>query len=186
MKTALISIILITLFSCHHKESVHITATIPNLFLSQGDTSININNGIYYYQGKPFSGHLIERYSTNEIHHHRSFFNGKEEGWQYQYYPNGSISEKRFYEAGEKQGAHTGWYDNGSIRFEYHFNKGAYDGEYKEWYASGQLYKHIHYTNNNDDWGKGWRENGKVYMNYVQKNGRRFGLINSNLCYTVK
>ena len=51
---------------------------------------------------------------------------------------------------------------------------------------SGQMLKHIHYTNGIDNCGKGWRESGKAYMNYVMKNGRRYGIVNSNLCYTVK
>jgi hypothetical protein len=45
--------------------------------------------------------------------------------------------------------------------------------------------KQIHYNNGTDEYGKGFRENGKVYMSFVVKNGRRYGLNNSNLCYTV-
>jgi hypothetical protein len=33
--------------------------------------------------------------------------------------------------------------------------------------------------------GKGWRENGELYMNYQIKNGRRYGLANANLCYSL-
>ena len=66
------------------------------------------------------------------------------------------------------------------------FSAGLYSGMYREWYSSGRLYKEIHYTNGADDYGQGWRENGKLFMNYVMRNGRRYGIVNSNLCYTVK
>ena len=32
---------------------------------------------------------------------------------------------------------------------------------------------------------KGWRENGKVFINYEAKDGVRYGLQKSNLCYTL-
>jgi hypothetical protein len=31
-----------------------------------------------------------------------------------------------------------------------------------------------------------WRENGKPYINYEARDGRRYGLQKSNLCYTLK
>ena len=31
-----------------------------------------------------------------------------------------------------------------------------------------------------------WRENGKVFINYEAKDGYRYGLQKSNLCYTLE
>lgn len=33
--------------------------------------------------------------------------------------------------------------------------------------------------------GKGWRENGKLYISFVMKDGRRYGLFNANLFYSL-
>ena len=31
-----------------------------------------------------------------------------------------------------------------------------------------------------------WLENGKIYVNYEAKNGRKFGMNRANLCYELK
>ena len=132
------------------------------------------------------SGTITESFASGNIHHVSNYFQGKEEGWQYTYYDNGKPFDKRYYHTGEKDSVHTGWWENGNVRFEYHFKDGNYNGDFKEWYETGELGKHIHYVNGVDDWGKAWRQNGKLYMNFIVKDGRRYGLNNSNLCYTIK
>ena len=158
-------------------SSVNIEATDPLL---------HFENGQWFYKDKLFSGIITEKYSNSVVHHITGYVNGKEEGWQQTFFDDGKPEEKRYYHAGEKDSVHTGWWQNGNRRFEYHFWNGLYDGDYKEWYTTGEPLKHIHYTKGVDDWGKGWRQNGKLYMNFVTKVGRRYGLNNSNLCYTIK
>lgn len=46
--------------------------------------------------------------------------------------------------------------------------------------------KYIVYQNGIAQTGKGWRENGKLYMSFVVRDGRLYGLINPNLCYSLK
>jgi hypothetical protein len=189
MKTVLSIILCSLLFSCGKglpvagKEQAPLR--VPAVFISSTDTALQWSNGVYYYRRLPFSGHLIEKYENNMVHADRSYYNGREEGWQFVYYPGGALSEKRYYHGGEKDSVHTGWWPGGQPRFEYHFSKGIYHGDFKEWYANGRPYQHIHYTRGMDDRGKGWRQNGKVYMSYITRNNRRYGLINANLCYTL-
>lgn len=168
------------------KNNPAFVATIPAVQVRAGDTALQWRNGLYYYRQLPFSGHVVERYANDMVQYDRSYRNGKEEGWHFSYYPGGALSEQRYYHAGEKDSVHTGWWPNGRLRFEYHFNNGLYHGDFKEWYATGQAYKQIHYTYGADDNGRGWRENGKIYMSYITRNGRRYGLVNANLCYTLK
>lgn len=167
----------------HKKEN---EIVIPALTVDITDTALRFSDGYYYFRKKLFSGVIVEYDSYNNIHRRTGYWQGKEEGVACTYYPGGSLCEERHYHAGEKDGVHTGWWENGNLRFEYHFLNGGYDGDWKEWYSNGQVYKFLHYTKGIDEWGKGWRENGKLYMSYVMKDGRRYGLINPNLCYTVK
>jgi antitoxin component YwqK of YwqJK toxin-antitoxin module len=160
--------------------------TIPPLRIENTDNLLHFDKGVYYYGQESFSGIIIERYANGNIKRSGNYLSGKEEGWQTMYYNSGAISEKRYYRLGEKDSVHTGWWDNGHLRFEYHFSHGAYEGDFKEWYTTGQPYKHIHYVKGTDDQGIGWRENGKLYMNYIMRDGRRYGVVNPNLCYTVK
>lgn len=161
-------------------------SVVTAVYIDKSDPLLHIVNGNYYYGPKLFSGILHDNYAGGQPRHQVSFYNGKEEGGAMMYYADGRLAEKRYYRHGEKQGLHAGWWPNGSPRFEYHFSGGLYHGEYKEWYSSGQLYKLINYTNGIDENGQGWRENGKLFMNYVMRDGRRYGIINSNLCYTVQ
>ncbi len=159
---------------------------IPNRIADKEDANLHIINGVYYYGQQLFSGIIKDVYENGKTHHETSYYNGREEAWSFMYYADGTMAEKRYYHQGEKDSVHTGWWPNGKLRFEYHFSKGMYNGDYKEWYNSGQAYKHIHYASGVDDWGKGWRENGRLFMNYTMVQGRRYGIVNSNLCYTVK
>jgi len=93
---------------------------------------------------------------------------------------------KRYYHSGEKDSLHLGWWPDGNQRFEIHFSNGAYDGVYKEWYIDGKPSKEIIYKNGNDISGKAWRNNGKLYMNFFTREGRRYGLLNSQMCYSLK
>lgn len=188
MKYIFLIIVLSILCGCKHLERHMVTkapiaeATIVN----SADPSVHFKNGYWYFRNELFTGTITEHFKDNTIHHRTAYVNGKENGWKNTFYPGGLLSEKRYYTNGEKDKVHTGWWQNGNKRFEYHFANGIYHGDHKEWYQNGQLLKHIHYTNGMDDWGKGWRESGKPYMNYVMKDGRRYGIVNSNLCYTVK
>ena len=102
------------------------------------------------------------------------------------YYENGNKDTRRFYRNGEKDSINLGWWVNGNPRFEYHFNNGNYEGDFNEWYVSGRPLKNIIYHDGKEQSGKGGRENGKLKMNFVRKDGRLYGLINPNLCYSLK
>lgn len=160
--------------------------SIPDVSVSANDTLLAINNGFWYYNNILFSGVIQEKYPSQQIKSQQSFYHGKEEGWLNTFYPDGTKESHRYYHKGEKDSVNTGWWSNGNLRFKYHFKHGNYDGDYKEWYVSGKLFKHIIYTNGNEISGRGWRENGKLFMNYVVKDNRRFGLMNSQLCYSLK
>lgn len=188
MKNIFSVLLIIFVCGCNHLQK-HFNLTANNISektISDHDVLLQFKNGFWFYKGNLFSGTINRYFESNAIRQRTHYLDGKEDGGQLTYYPGEVISEKRFYAAGEKDSVHTGWWPNGNKRFEYHFAKGIYNGDYKEWYESGKPLKHIHYSNGIDDWGKGWRETGKLYMNFAVKNGRRYGLNNSNLCYTVK
>jgi antitoxin component YwqK of YwqJK toxin-antitoxin module len=168
-----------------HNESVR--PAIPDEVIRSDDPLLTLRNGVWYYNQQPFSG-IIETFfqSSGSLKSRQCFYRGREEGLLEMYYENGMIDNRRFFRNGEQDSIHTGWWPDGRLRFEYHFANGLYEGSYKEWYQNGQLYKHILYRAGKEQEGKGWRINGKPYMSFRVKNGRMFGLVNPNLCYTLK
>lgn len=159
---------------------------IPGLVVRSTDTSLRLDNGVWYYHQQPFSGAMETRFPSGSLRSRQTYYRGREEGLFLSYYESGRKDASRYYHNGEKDSINRGWWLNGNPRYEYHFKNGVYEGDFKEWYQSGKPLKHIIYRNGKEQSGKGWRENGKVYMSFVVKDGRWYGLINPNLCYSLK
>ncbi len=190
-----IIVIIFCLTGCDHitHQEIHATVStgkiqpvIPNVIVLSTDSALHLINGIWFYQQKFFSGTIKTYFPSGQLKAQQSFYNGKDEGLLTTYYENGNKDSRRFYHDGEKDSINEGWWINGNRRFEYHFHNGIYEGDFKEWYASGKPLKHIIYHDGKEQSGKGWRENGKVYMSFVTRDGRLYGLVNPNLCYSLK
>lgn len=164
------------------KVNVCITPKI----LWSGDTDLHINNGRYYHKDSLFAGTVLTKDTSGKLASRRNYRDGVEEGWSEWYFPNGQLLARRYFFQGEKDSVHRGWWPNGKMQFEYHFNKGNYNGWFREWYVSRKPLKAIWYSEGEEQYGTGWRENGKVYMSFEFRNGRLYGLVNPNLCYSLK
>jgi hypothetical protein len=184
----------VCLFLGCHNDSIHSpkgipprqVMVIPSVVILSTDTSLRVVNGIWYRGEQKFSGFVEAYFLSGKLKSKQGFYEGKEEGLLSTYYENGNKDTQRYYHAGEKDSVNQGWWANGNPRFVYHFRNGMYEGDFKEWYVSGKPLKHLVYHNSKEQSGTGWRENGKVYMSFVVKDGRLYGLINPNLCYSLK
>lgn len=187
------SICVVVVSACHNSNS-HPSgdlfqshpSIIPPIEVLSVDTALHMINGVWFYQQKPFSGTIKTYFTSGALKSTQSFYDGKDEGLLTSYYEHGTKDSERYYHNGEKDSINQGWWPNGKHRFEYHFKNGIYEGDFKEWYVSGKPLKHIIYHAGKEQSGKGWRENGKMYMSFVVKDGRLYGLINPNLCYSLK
>ena len=190
----LLRILIPIIFGCNQTEhdtqlvisTIKEYPVIPGLVVRSTDTSLQLINGVLYYKRRLFSGNRETYFPAGTLQARQSFYQGKEEGLLNIFYENGNKDAQRFYHDGEKDSINMGWWKNANRRFEYHFKNGIYEGDYKEWYISGKPMKHIIYHDGKEQSGKGWRENGKVYMSFVMRDGRLYGLINPNLCYSLK
>lgn len=186
----MLPVLLLMAVGCRNAAPENLDATdagkIPNQVVESTDSGLQRNNDCIFFHGELFSGTVLERDLTGAIISRQSFYRGKEEGWSEWYYPSGKINARRYFHAGEKDSVHTGWWESGQPRFVYHFRNGRYEGWFKEWYASGKRLKEVWYENGEEKRGSGWRENGKLYMSFEVRNGRMYGLVNPNLCYSLK
>ena len=189
-------IFIVVMFGCteavHDKQAAAVALipvdhpAIPNTIVRSTDSSLKQINGVWYYKYQLFNGTIETYFPSGPLKARQSFYKGKEEGLLSTFYENGNKDARRLYHNGEKDSINMGWWINGHPRFEYHFKNGIYEGDFKEWYVSGKPLKHIIYHFGKEQSGTGWRENGKVYMSFVMRNGRLYGLINPNLCYSLK
>lgn len=138
------------------------------------------------YNNEKFSGDVIERFVSGQDKSVQHFENGLLEGKSKSWFPSGATETERNYHNGEKEGLHRGWWPNGNLRFEYEFSKGLYNGTFKEWYEKGMPLNLFTYKNGEEVSAVGWRENGKTYINFIVREGRKYGLTNARLCYSLK
>ena len=185
MKACIIILSCTFFFSCRGNKKTE-TISLPLTTVEAGDPALHLVNGTWFYKNeKPFYGGIRESYPGGRVRSLQKIENGKQQGHTETFYEDGKPESKRWYTKGEKDSVHTGWWENGNKKFEYHFNNGNYNGLFTEWYQSGKIIQEVIYDNGKEVSGKGWRENRKLYMSFVMKNGRRYGLFNANLCYSL-
>ncbi len=158
-----------------------------SLIVDKSSNELQLNNGVLLYQGLPFNGILVSSYDSLTFKMKLAYKEGRKDGYEKQWYPNGKIAQSRTYSKGIKVGNHLGWWEDGSEKFYYNFNeKGEFEGSRKEWYQNGQLIRDFNYSKGKEVGSQRmWTETGKIRANYEVKNGERFGLIGLKKCYTV-
>ena len=162
-------------------------SVIPNDTIFQNDSSLKLQNGVYYRKNKPYSGFIKDVYESDTIKYVGSYFNGNQHGTTKTFFPNGKLETLRNYRNGLAYGQHLGYWQNGNKKFDFIYFDDKREGKQKQWYESGSQYCELCYSNDQENgMQKAWRENGKLYINYEVKDGIRYGLQKSALCYTLK
>jgi antitoxin component YwqK of YwqJK toxin-antitoxin module len=161
---------------------------IPKDTVFVTDKEVTLVNGLYYYKNKPFSGIIKELYTAGKVKKQISVYKGMLHGTYRSFYEDGKPWEIRSYKNNLSTGKHYGfWVETGNPHFEYNYYEEKMEGLQKKWYKSGKPFLFLNYVNDREDGlQKGWRENGKLYLNYVTKEGFRYGLQKAALCYTLR
>jgi antitoxin component YwqK of YwqJK toxin-antitoxin module len=75
------------------------------------------------------------------------------------------------------------FWPNGRLRRAFDLRVGVRDGEYKTFTIDGKPYELKHFSRGHEDGlQQAWDDRGELYLNYVVKNGRRYGMINAKPC----
>ncbi|MDB4297557.1 hypothetical protein N9901_02250 [Flavobacteriaceae bacterium] len=166
------------LFSCSEKE-VHYM-----------DNTFYFTKGTLLKNKQPFTGTLMYTYGKNKEakKYERYYSNGVLDGTYKKWYKNGQLAEDRLYKEGKRTGTHKGWWENGQLRFLYNFNEnGEYKGEVTEWYKDGKVFKIYTYINGSEEGPQRmWDEDGEFVINYIVKNGERYGRLKAKGCDAKK
>ena len=160
---------------------------IPDVQVSSDASYLKHVNGVLHFHGEPFSGYIIENYSSGSLSELTPFYEGKAHGEKKGYYEDGSLMYSRAYTLGKKEGTHKGFFPDGQPRFEYKFEAGENIGTHYDWYEGGQLAKLTNYKDGKP-FGvqKMWRSDGKIRSNYViREDGRRYGLVGIKRCKNI-
>jgi antitoxin component YwqK of YwqJK toxin-antitoxin module len=195
-KNALYAVFLMSFAHCYTKNteggavassSVSVdTSMIPMDTILAVDKNLKLDNGIYLFKDKPYSGYVKEVYENGQPKNIMSLANGMQQGMTRSYFPNGKVRDVRSYKANKSYGQHIGYWENGNQKFDFIYINDKREGANKQWYESGKPYTCLNFKDDKEDgMQRAWRENGKPYINYEAKNGFRYGLQKSSLCYTL-
>jgi antitoxin component YwqK of YwqJK toxin-antitoxin module len=186
-----ITAIALLAFSCHKKKidfaGSQNKIVIPNVRISTSDHRISTKNDTVFLNENKFSGYLFamnpENIDTVAL---SSYINGVLEGTSKKWYDDGGIQEVRIYSNGRKNGPQVSFWPNGNKKFEFIAKDDVYEGEMKEWNYNGTLF-HLANFKNGQEFGtqKLWYDNGKIRANYVMINGKRYGLLGTKNCTNV-
>ncbi len=160
---------------------------IPMDTVSSVDSILHLDNGIYFYNNKPFSGFIKEVYENNALKSIGSYYQGMQHGITKTFHLNGNLRDSRSYKENIGYGRHFGYWGNANMKFDFTYYFDKREGTQKQWYQSGSPYTFLNFKNDREHGMQhAWRENGKPYINYEARDGFRYGLQKSALCYTLK
>ena len=188
-------ILCIFILGCSHQKDNKVKiiskviafSQIPNDTILQNSASLKLKNGVYYKDNKSYSGYIKEIYLSDTLKSIGSYFNGLQHGITMTLFSNGKLATLRNYNNGLSYGRHFGYWENGNMKFDFNYFNDKREGIQKQWYENGKPYFELTFIDDHEDgMQKAWRENGKLFMNYEVKEGIRYGLQKTALCYTLK
>lgn len=149
--------------------------------------NIEVKNGIYYNNKRTFTGCLFAlQNSDKDTLFSGTFIDGKEDGVQKKWYPNGQLAEIRMFDRGMKTGVHKGFRENGRLRFLYRFVHDLYEGPQYLWHENGSLCSRKNYKDGQESgMQQEWDSLGKLIINYQSVNGRQYGNIGKKNCASM-
>ncbi len=175
--------IVIVLTAC---EARHDHSAVPTVWLDTAGNDIITKGGITYHKGAALSGNVYALCINGDTVFNASYYQGKQEGKEQQWYENKQLKEIRYFSAGRKEGEHRGWFKNGRPRFIHHFSNDVYEGNIKEWFENGKLFKNFNYTNGQENgMQQMYWEDGKLRANYQVVDGRQYGHTGVKNCVSV-
>ncbi|MBK7291400.1 MAG: hypothetical protein IPI78_14830 [Chitinophagaceae bacterium] len=151
--------------------------------ISSTDKNLQLNNGLYYLNNLAYSGYIKVLYPDGSVNSIGGILNGMIHGRSVSYYPNGNSKDIRMYRENKSVGKQIGFWQNGNQKFEFYYLDDKREGSNKQWYESGAPYAFMNFKDDGSGMQQAWR-NGKPYIN--SKDGFRYGLQKSNLCYTLE
>ncbi len=135
---------------------------------------------------EPYSGFVVSYYDDCTMKEKFGMLNGKKQGQNMQWYPDGHLKNVSHYDKGKLHGEKRLWSGGPEhiLIAQYQYDTGKAHGEQKKWYPTGELYKKLNLVRGKEEGlQQAFRKNGALYANYEARAGRIFGMKKATLCY---
>ncbi|WP_299459710.1 hypothetical protein [uncultured Microscilla sp.] len=182
MSKVYIVCMIVIIWSCQVRNSV----TIPEVSVASTHKALKRQGGKWLYQNKPFSGTLVEHYTTGKVKSKSTYYQGEKHGVSKGWYAGGQRWFERGYAKGRKHGKQQIWWQNGQLKLTANAYNDMYEGSVKQWYFNGRLYRDFNYKKGKEEGHQRmWKTDGRIRANYVVKDGRQYGLTGVKNCKSV-
>ena len=170
------------LFSCHSSNKKIIKAA-PEIQVVQFDKLLNKTSNGWMYNGKTFSGYMVQKEMNGNIVYELPIINGKENGLAKGIYNTGEKLMERNFINGKREGIFKQWWPNGNFRYRFNYKNDVYDGKQYVFFADGKKRQTGNYTDGELDGLQSiWNEEGQLISNYTYRNKKLYGIITVKNC----
>jgi antitoxin component YwqK of YwqJK toxin-antitoxin module len=137
----------------------------------------------WVYQGKFFSGYMVEKETNGRIVYTLPIIKGKENGLATGIYNTGEKLLERNFVQGKKEGDFIQWWPNGHYRYLYHYRNNVYHGLQRVYFPDGKMRQESNYVNGEEEGlQRVWNQQGELVSNYTIKDKKLYGVIKVKSC----
>lgn len=130
-------------------------------------------NGVWYFQGNPYSGKFLDYYYSGKIQGEGIFQNGRVEGHRIMYFQNGIRSMERTYSNGIENGLAKEYYEDGTLKQKGEFVNGKEQGVWEMYFPNGQVKQRSSFKDGSMEGETTvFYSTGKVLAVEITKNGK--------------
>ncbi|MDW3191393.1 MAG: membrane-binding protein [Cytophagales bacterium] len=163
---------------------------VPNIAWSETEVFLDRSNNTWFLKNDSslISGYVKQYDVAGKVFRSTGFVDGKMEGVQLTYFPDGRLRFAETYLANKLHGTVKRWSMESGYQLValLQYNGGRPHGEQMKWYTTGELHKRLNLESGQEvGLQQAFRKNGALYANYEARNGRVFGIKRANLCYEL-
>jgi len=155
----------------------------PNICVVNFDTALHITENGYQYQGRLFSGYMIQQEKDGRIVYKLPIINGRENGLALGWYNSGEKLLEQFYVDGKMEGVFKQWWPNGNYRYLFNYKEGQLNGLQTVFFPNGKTRQKSNYLSGKEEGlQQTWDTTGLLVSNYTIKNNKLYGVISVKSC----
>jgi antitoxin component YwqK of YwqJK toxin-antitoxin module len=157
--------------------------TPPDLKVKRDDRELYLQQGLWWYKGRPLSGYILEEQTDQLVIYQLPVIEGLANGRAVGFYENGHKMLERFFVNGKQEGECRQWWRNGQCKYLLFYRDNKYEGTQKAFFENGRLREEANYlAGKPEGLQRAWDENGQLASNYTIRNNQLYGIITVQSC----
>ena len=174
--------LLVLICACKSKNKQSLNELV-NINVLNFDTALQHTDKGYFYNGKIFTGNVIQQEKDGRIVYKLPIINGKENGLAKGWYNTSEKLLERNYVDGKIEDTFKQWWPNGNYRYLFNYKNGLLHGVQTVFFPNGKVRQKSNYQFGKEEGlQQTWDSTGKLISNYTLKNNKLYGVISVQSC----